>query len=306
MSVTMNWNFSPRILIQGIDQNCAQEYLQQSPHHQQNIVAGVTDENLTFSIADIPIFSLVTEAILSQGEITTSLIFSHPYGVLNAVYEAISAGIKQIVIYSEFIPPLDLFKIYQKAKIKDVKILGVSQGGILIPNQYYCGINYGHLYQEGSIAMINYADQMIALEMSQYLQSFGSGFSHVVNVGDNTLSEIDWHLWLKIFEENEKTEVILINLAEISTKETEKLGESMENISKPIIIYLLDKNHLKSKINSPKAKVISDQIFNNLYTINSSDLIKEYFTNSKAIITEEYREIGDLLTSPEFGVNNRK
>jgi len=38
----MNWNFSPRILIQGIDQNRAQEYLQQSPHHQQNIV-GVKD-----------------------------------------------------------------------------------------------------------------------------------------------------------------------------------------------------------------------------------------------------------------------
>jgi len=292
----MNWDFSPRILIQGIDQDCAQEYLRQSPDHKQHILAGITDYNLSLTVEDIPVFALVTEAILSQGEITTSLIFSHPYSVLNAVYEAISAGIKQLVIYSEFIPPLDLFKIYQKAKIKDVKILGVSQGGILIPNQYYCGINYSNLYQQGNIAMINYADQMIALEISQYIQKFDLGFSSVINVGNNTLSEIDWHSWLKILEKDENTEVILINLAEITTQETEKLAQSIENITKPIITYLLDKNHLKSQLNSHRAKVISDQIFNNLYTLNSSDLIKEYLSNSQAIITEEYEAITDLLT----------
>lgn len=294
----MSWNFSPRILIQGIDQNCAQEYLEQSSEHKNNIIAGVTEQNLTFTIADIPIFGLVTDAIVSQGEITTSLIFNHPYSVLNAVFEAINAGIKQIVVYSEFIPPLDLFKIYQKARIKDVKILGVSQGGILIPHQYYCGINYGNLYQGGNIAMINYAEQMIALEISQYLQKFDLGFSYVVNVGNSILSEIDWDLWLTIFEEDEKTEVILINLAEISTKETENLVQSLANISKPIIIYLLDKNNIKSKINSHKAKVISDQIFHNLYKINSSDLLRKSLTNSKAIITEEYKAISELLIAP--------
>ncbi len=293
----MNWNFLPRILIQGIDQDCAQEYLQQSPDHKQNILAGITDYNLSLTDPDIPVFGLVTEAILSQGEISTSLIFSHPYSVLNAVYEAISAGIKQLVIYAEFIPPLDLFKIYQKAKIKDVKILGVSQGGILIPNQYYCGVNYSNLYQQGNIGMINYGDQMIALEISQYLQKFDLGFSSVINVGNSILSEIDWYSWLKILEEDEKTEVILINLGEITTKETEKLAQSMTNITKPIITYLLDKNHLKSKLNSHKAKVISDQIFNNLYTLNSSNLIKEYFGNSQAIVTENYEVISELLTS---------
>lgn len=303
----MNWDFSPRILIQGIDQDSAKHYISQSPEHTNNIVAGVTDHNFSVNIEDIPVFSLVTDAIAEQNslsnslekEITTSLIFSHPYSVLNAVYEAISASIKQIVVYSEFIPPLDLFKIYQKVKIKEVKILGVSQGGILIPNQYYCGINYGHLYLKGNIAMINYGDQMIALEMAQYLQKFALGFSYVINTGNSVLSEIDWNLWLKILEEDKNTEVILINLAQISTKETEKLVESMENISKPIITYLLDKNYLKSAINSKKGKVISDYIFDSFYNFNSSDLIKEKLKESKAIMIEEYQGISDLLISPQ-------
>lgn len=293
----MNWNFAPRILIQGIDQDCAQEYLKQSSEHKHNIIAGITEENFTFTVEDIPVFNLVTDAIAFQGEITTSLIFNHPYSVLNAVYEAISAGIKQIVIYSEFIPPLDLFKIYQKAKIKDAKILGVSQGGILIPHQYYCGINYGNLYREGNIAMINYAEQMIALEISQHLQKFDLGFSYVINVGNSLLSEIDWDLWLNIAENDEKTEFILINLADISCQETEKLASSIANISKPIITYLLDKNNLKFKIKNHRAKVISDQIFNNLYQVNSYDLIREYFSKSKVIIAEEYQDIIKLLKS---------
>lgn len=293
----MNWNFSPRILIQGIDQDCAQEYLQQFDGHRKDIVAGITDQNLDFTFDEIPVFSLITDAISSAKGMTTSLIFSHPYLVLNAVYEAITAQIKQIVIYSESVPPLDLFKIYQKAKLKDVKILGISQGGILIPEEYYCGLNYGNIFQKGNIAMINYADQIIAVTIAQYLQKFDLGFSKVINVGNNLLSQIDWDLWLKMLDEDKNTEVILINLGEISTKETKNLATSIEKISKPVIIYLLDKNHLKSKINNNKAKVISDQIFNNLYTANSSELIKEYLQNSKGIITEDYQAISELLIS---------
>ncbi|WP_342596713.1 hypothetical protein VKI21_12130 [Cyanobacterium aponinum UTEX 3222] len=301
----MNWNFSPRILIQGIDQDCAQEYLQQFDGHRKDIVAGITDQNLDFTFDGIPVFSLITDAFIegaatpsaSEKEMTTSLIFSHPYLVLNAVYEAITAQIKQIVIYSESVPPLDLFKIYQKAKLKDVKILGTSQGGILIPEEYYCGLNYGNIFQKGNIAMINYADQIIAVTIAQYLQKFDLGFSKVINVGNNLLSQIDWDLWLKMLDEDKNTEVILINLGEISTKETKNLATSIEKISKPVIIYLLDKNHLKSKINNNKAKVISDQIFNNLYTANSSELIKEYVQNSKGIITEDYQAISELLIS---------
>lgn len=292
----MTWNFSPHILLQGIDQLGAQNYLQSFEGNKKCVVAGVADKYTNSQYDDIPIFDLVKDAIAHQGNISTSLIFSHPYQVLDAGLEAIKGGIQQLVIPTEKIPPFDLLKLYEKARSQGVKILGASQGGILIPEKFYAGVVNAHIFSLGNIAILNYGDGAIASELAYHWKKSNLGVSAVINLGNNPLSLIDWELWLKLLAEDNTTETIVISLSNISLTETEKLAEALSHIThKTIIIYLLDINYLKSKMNSGKAKVISDQIFSHLYPLATPELIKEYLSFSHTLVTEKYQAIAHTI-----------
>ena len=63
----------------------------------------------------IPVFSLVEQAVAKVGVIDVSVIVMPAYQVLDAALEAIASGLKQIVIITEGVPPLDMVKLLRKA-----------------------------------------------------------------------------------------------------------------------------------------------------------------------------------------------
>ncbi|MBL1210783.1 hypothetical protein [Geminocystis sp. GBBB08] len=292
----MMWNFDHKVLIQGIDQPKALTYLQESNLDNLNFIAGVADEYVEINIKNIPVFDLVTEAIATYPEINTTIIFSHSYNVLDASYEAIDAGIKQIIINSENIPPLDLVKIFQKANSKNIKILGTSQAGILIPEKLCCGVRNADIYQSGNVGIINYGDSIISYELALLLQKNNLGESIIINLGNANFIEINWELWLNTLNQNDLTKVILISISDFSTINKEKFITALEQVkNKPIILYFLDPNNLKSLINNGQAKIITDQIPQYLNQVLSLTSITESLSEKGVIITHEYQKIPTLI-----------
>lgn len=292
----MIWNFDRALLIQGIDQPSALSYLQELNLDNHDIIAGIGDQYIGDNIENIPVFDLVTEAINAYPEIKTTLIFSHPYNVLNAGLEAIEAGIKQVIIYTEHIPPLDVLKLWQKANDQQVKILGTSQAGILIPDQLCWGVHNANLYQCGSIALINYGDSAISTELALFLQKHDLGESIVLNVGNDKFIKIDWELWLEILVQNDSTEVILISISDCSNIDQETLINALEKVkNKQLIIYLLDANNLKFIIKNNGAKIITDQIPQYLNRILSPKHFQDYLEQYGITVIREHQEILPLL-----------
>lgn len=292
----MIWNFDRALLIQGIDQPSALSYLQELNLDNHDIIAGIADEYIGDKIENIPIFDLVTEAINIYPQIKTTLIFSHSYNVLNAGLEAMEAGIKQVIICTENIPPLDVFKLWQKANEQQVKILGTSQAGILIPHQLCWGVNNAHLYQSGSIALLNYGDSIISAELALFLQKHNLGESIVVNVGNDKFITINWDFWLEILAQNELTKVILISISDCSNIDPEQFINTLKKVTnKPIIIYLLDPNNLKFIIQNNGAKIITDQIPQYLNRILSPQHFQDYLEEQEIIVIREHQEIIPLL-----------
>ncbi|WP_017292571.1 hypothetical protein [Geminocystis herdmanii] len=297
----MIWNFDRALLIQGIDQPKALSYLQELNLDNHDIIAGIGDQYVGDNIENIPVFDLVTEAINTYPEIKTTLIFSHPYNVLNAGLEALEAGIKQVIIYTENIPPLDIFKLWQKAHEKQVKILGTSQAGILIPDKLCWGVNHSNLYQSGSIALLNYGDSVISTELALFLQKHDLGESIVVNVGNDKFITIDWDFWLEILAEYESTKVILISISDCSNIEPEQFINTLKKVkNKPIIIYLLDPKNLKFIIQNNGAKIITDQIPQHLNRILSPKHFQDYLEKHGITVIREHQEILPWLKKQEF------
>jgi succinyl-CoA synthetase alpha subunit len=292
----MNWDFSPQILIQGINQPEAIAYLKQNDWYNSNIVAGVMDEYTEFTWEEIPIFDLVSSALSTQPQIVTSLIFNPSAHVLDACYEAIEAGIKQIVIYSEKITPLDLIKLYHKAENKGVEILGSSQAGILKPQEYNCGINNPQLFPLGNIGMINFAHETIAQEMSVLLQEANLGISTLINLGNRYFTKINWDLWLDTLVQDSNTKSIVITLSEISPLEADQLICALNQIKKkPVMIYLLDTNNWHERMSYRQATVISDQIYNHLYPMSAIELIQKSTFPDNITITDNHYDIVENL-----------
>lgn len=292
----MDWDFSPQILIQGINQPEAIAYLQQNELYRSNIVAGVMDEYTDVTFEQIPVFDLVSSAVTARPSIVTSLIFNQPSHVLDACYESIEVGIKQIVIYSEKVAPLDLIKLYQKAEYKGVEILGSSQGGILKPPEYNCGVQNSQLFSAGNVGIINFAHETIAQEIALFLRESNLGISTLINLGNRYFTKINWDLWLNTLVKDSKTKSIVIILSETSPLEADKLTLALSRAKeKPVIIYLLDTDNWYERINHHQAKVMSDQIYNHLYPISAMELIQGCNPQKNITVTGNHYEITDII-----------
>ena len=291
------WDFSPHILIQGINQPEAIAYLQQSELHKKDIVAGVADEYIGTNIEDIPVFDLVSSVIVIEKiPIITSLIFSPPHHVLDACYEAIDAGIKQIVIYTQKICPLDLIKLYQKAESKGVQILGPSGGGILKSAKYDCGVKNADIFVTGNVGIINFAHETMAQEIALSLQEANLGISTLINLGSDDFTTANWDAWLNLLMTDNKTESIVIILSQITPLEAESLVLALNQIKdKLVFIYLLDGQNWRDKIDHNQTKVILDQIYNHLYPISAMELIKECKPQANIIVTDNHYDIVKML-----------
>ncbi|AUC61333.1 succinyl-CoA synthetase alpha subunit SucD [Cyanobacterium sp. HL-69] len=274
----MVWNFEPKILLQGINEPEALSYVKATQWKNTNQLVGVPSDYIGDSYHDIPLFDLVSEAVEHLGGINTSIIFNHPFLVLDAALEAIDAGIKQIIINAGGIPPLDLFKLKQKAQQKQVQLLGTNGAGILITDKASYGVLNPQLYFPGNIGIINYGDSKISFELALLYQENNQGVSTVINLGNCTFQEVDWEMLLAIFHDDQDTEKIIININNILSINYEKLAHSILNYQeKPVFLYNLDSHDLNAIMSGPQPRIITDQIPLHLNQVQSPQEIINYW-----------------------------
>lgn len=294
----MNWKLDGQVLIQGIDQPKALPYLRAMQFTESPIVAGIATESKIEGFENIPIFDLVTEAIAEFQQINTTIIFNHPYQVLDAGLEAIEAGIKQIIISTSDIPPLDLSKLFQEAEQKNVQILGPNWGGILIPEKLSLGVLNSHLYQLGNIGIINYGDPTLSDELMLYLNEQKLGVSMMINLGNSYLNQTDLSIWLSTLEQDKNTEKIILIFTDYFNLDQENVIDALSNFKqKKVIIYLLDSYNYKSLIYNRKTKIISDQVPFFQERILSFESMKILLNNNSFDIVDEHQKLDDSVRS---------
>jgi succinyl-CoA synthetase alpha subunit len=257
----MNWKLSDKILIQGANQPTAIQYLNDHQNHLGiKIVAGVSSGWEEDSIGEVPIFDLVEQVISNYGQIDTTILFNSPEEILDSAYEAMEGGIKQIIINTPKIPPLDLVLLLQKATQKNTLILGPGHGSIIFPNQHCFGLIETRFFQQGKIGIINRGDPTLSYEMALELNQASFGESIVVNLGSEKIIGMDFSDWLKILADDPQTSAIILIASDYNYLSSFSLADDLiKEIKKPIIAYFPDVNNLKSvTINSNQ--MIAEQV----------------------------------------------
>lgn len=263
----MNWKFHNSIMIQGIAEPQIFKYASQMETCGIKIVAGASSGYGITSTEAIPIFDLVEEAIQEIGEIKTSVIFAPPNRVLDVATEAIASRIEQLVIVTPDVTPLDTIELLKRAKANNTLVLGPGSSGIMIPEKYSLGILQPQYFATGNVGIIGYTQTPI-YEVAWALNKAQIGQSIAIALGENKIANSEVVQWLKMLDEDDSTEVIiLIQLAQdISDKALEFVSEA---ISKPVICYIVGSQTPAEKVFRNSIDILNNHLSNSIPATNS-------------------------------------
>jgi succinyl-CoA synthetase alpha subunit len=247
------------VLVQGISEPLGSLYTPLMQAYGTKIVAGVSPGYGGLSSYGIPVFDLVETAVSRVGEIDTTVIFSHPYAALDAALEAIAAGISQIVLVTDGMPPLDMVQLLRKAEATETLVIGPNSPGLIIPGQLSLGIHPMEFYTPGSVGLISRSGSL-TYEIARELTMAGLGQSMGVCLGGDTILGSSFPQWLEILDEDDKTEVIVL-VGEIGGDSEETAAHYIaEAIDKPVVAYIAGHNAPKGRRIGHAGAIIASQI----------------------------------------------
>lgn len=288
--------FSPqdRVLVQGIRESLGMTYAPLMRAYGTNVVAGVSSSHGGTDLYEIPIFDLVDDAIAQVGHVNTSVIFVPPYAVLDAAFEAIAANIRQLVIVTGGVPPLDMVRLLRKAEATETLIVGPNSPGIIVPGQLLLGIQPTSFYTPGSVGIIS-RNGTLTYEIALQLSQAGLGQSTSVCIGKDAIVGSSFPQWLQILEEDDRTEAIVL-VGEVGGDSEESAAHYIaEAIDKPVIAYIAGRNVPRGRRIGHAGAIVDAQILELGPDTGTAQSKINAFRRAKIPVADRPSQLPDLV-----------
>ena len=229
-------NKKSKVIVQGFTGNEASFHSKQMIEYGTNIVGGVTPGKGGQTHLDKPVFNTVDEAVEKLNP-NASIIFVPAKFCKESIIEAAKAGIKLIVCITEGIPTLDMLEVKTLVDKMGVRLIGPNCPGIITPGEAKLGIMPGDIHMPGSIGIISRSGTL-TYEAVKQTTDLGFGQSSCVGIGGDPIPGSSFIDMLKLFEEDDQTQAIVM-VGEIGGTAEESAAEFIEaNIKKPVISYI--------------------------------------------------------------------
>ncbi|WP_144870283.1 succinate--CoA ligase subunit alpha [Hyella patelloides] len=293
ISNSMNWNFQYPIILQGTAKPTWLQYISQMEAYGVDVVARVSGGYQVTKKEKTPIFNLVEDAIQAVGEIGTSMIFAPPDQVLDASLEAIASGIKQLIIITPHVPPLDTVELLKVAQAHNIAILGPGSSGITIPEKYCLGTLQPQYFRPGNVGIISYGKALL-YEVAWALNEAKMGQSWGISLGQDKI--ICSHLvqWLKILDEDDSTEAIVL-IQSAQDIDYDALEFLSEFTTKPVICYVIGSQTPTDKVFRQGIDILNNHLSNSIPATNSYRKTITTIKKFGAIVANKPSEIPQLV-----------
>lgn len=234
MSILVNKN--TRLIVQGFTGSQGTLHSEQSIEYGTNIVGGVTPGKGGKIHLNKPVFNSVEEAVKEVSP-NASIIFVPAKFCKASILEAAEAGIKLIICITEGVPTLDMLEVKKKVDELGVRLIGPNCPGVITPGEAKLGIMPGSIHLPGSIGIISRSGTL-TYEAVKQTTDLGFGQSSCVGIGGDPIPGSSFIDMLKLFEEDEQTEAIVM-VGEIGGNAEEAAADYIKNnVNKPVISYI--------------------------------------------------------------------
>ncbi len=244
MSILIDKNTT--FIVQGITGREAVNLTRECLDYGSKIVGGVTPGRKGREVHGVPVFDTVEQVVEHNGgKVPDGSVVTVPPGFTkDAVFEAIEAGVRLIVIVTERIPRRDVAQIVELANLRGARIIGPNCLGLVVPGVAKMGgiggpaRNTEQAYQPGSIGVMSRSGGMTT-EISSTLTAAGLGVSTAISIGGDAIIGSAYAELMPLFEADEQTEAIVIYTEPGGRMEAQLAEWVAENDSRlPIVAFM--------------------------------------------------------------------
>lgn len=225
-----------KVVVQGLTGRDGSFHAKLMKEYGTKVVAGVTPGKGGQSIDGIPVFNTVRESVEKTGA-NTSVIFVPPKFAVDAIYEAVEAGIKLVVAITEGIPAIDEMKIFEFVKKNNSRLVGPNCPGVISPGKAKVGILPAHIFKPGSVGVVSRSGTL-TYEIVYNLTLGGYGQSTCIGIGGDPIIGTSFIDALEMFEKDPETKTVVL-IGEIGGTDEQEAAEFIKNnMTKPVVAFI--------------------------------------------------------------------
>jgi succinyl-CoA synthetase alpha subunit len=233
-----------RIIIQGITGYNGRNVAGRMLEGGTPLVGGVTPGRGGERVQDLPIFDTCHDAVVAVGANATFISVPGPFA-LEACQEAIAAGIRMLVVYSEGVPIADAIMMAAYARARGATLLGPNAAGCVSPGlANLSDLNDANL-DPGDVGIVSKSGTL-AGEAIDELRGAGMGQSTVVCLGGDAVTATGHRDVLERFEADPGTDMVVL-LGEIGGRSEMLAAAYVSEMSKPVVAYVAGRSAPRGK-----------------------------------------------------------
>ncbi len=225
-----------RVLSQGITGNEGSFHTREAIKFGTRVVAGVTPGKGGTDFDGIAVYDRVIDAVVKEGANATGIFVPAAF-CLDAILEAIEAGVLLIVCLTEGVPVLDMVKVKAALRGSGARMIGPNCPGITTPGVGKIGFMPNFTHKAGPVGVISRSGTL-TYEVLWQLTSLGIGQSTSIGIGGDPIVGADFVDLLALYNEDPKTEAIVL-IGEIGGCAEEEAADFIkEKVKKPVVAFI--------------------------------------------------------------------
>src|SRR5499426_1415018 len=220
-------------IVQGMTGRTGRRHAQLMRAYGTRIVGGVSPKSDSDEIDGVPVFKTCIEAVAATGA-TASVAMVPPLSVLDAIRDAVTAGIKLIVTIAEGMPVRDAVAALEIVRSAGARWVGPSTPGLAIPGRLKLGFLPDVSLRPGPLGIMAKSGTL-SYEVCHRLIGRGLGQSLWVGVGGDPVKGTRFADILPFMLTDPHTHGIVV-IGEIGGSEEEELAAAMRALrcAKPV------------------------------------------------------------------------
>ena len=225
-----------KVLCQGITGSQGTFHTEQAVEYGTRMVGGVTPGKGGTTHLGLPVFDTMRRAVDETGADASVIYVPAPF-CKDSILEAAESGVKLVVCITEGIPTLDMLEAKIAVDMNGVRLVGPNCPGVITPGECKIGIMPGPIHTPGRVGIVSRSGTL-TYECVKQTSDLGYGQSTCIGIGGDPIPGTSFVDALRLFNDDPKTEAILM-VGEIGGTAEEEAAEFIASeVKKPVAAYI--------------------------------------------------------------------